>query len=100
MDSSIRWDGVTRVYQGNLTQRLLTGGDLTKLPYWTEAAELVPPDPDLSLLLLKDDLLPDLPTHGQLSTLGRLYLPEDGEDLVSGKVWQGLLILLESCWQE
>ena len=58
------------------------------------------PYPGLSLLLLKDDLLPDLPTHGQLPTLGRLYLPEDGEDLVSGEVWQGLLILLESCWQE
>ena len=72
------------------------------LHYRTETAQLLSPGqgPGLLLLLLTDDLPPDLPAQGQLGALGRFYLPEDGEDLVPGKVWQSLLILLESCWQE
>ena len=66
----------------------------------TEAGELVPPDPGRLLLLLADDLPPDLPAQGQLPALGRLYLPEDGEDLVPGQVGQGLLILLQGCGEE
>ena len=65
----------------------------------TEAGELVPPDPG-RLLLLADDLPPDLPAQGQLPALGRLYLPEDGEDLLPGQVGQRLLILLQGCGQQ
>ena len=65
------------------------------LHYGTEAGQFVSPHARLLLLLLADDLPSHLPTHGQLSALGRLDLPEDGEDLVTGQVRQSLLILLE-----
>ena len=66
----------------------------------TEAGQLVPPHAGRLLLLLADDLPPDLPAQGQLPTLGRLYLPEDGEDLVPGQVGEGLFILLEGGREE
>ena len=66
----------------------------------TETAELVSPQSQLVLLLLRDDLPPDLPAEGQLPALGRLYLPEDGEDLLPGQVGQRLLILLQGCGQQ
>ena len=67
----------------------------------TETAQLgSPQSPQLLLLLLRDDLPPDLPTEGQLPALGRLYLPEDGEDLLPGQVGQRLLILLQGCGQQ
>lgn len=70
------------------------------LHYGTETAELVPPQSQLVLLLLRDDLPSDLPAEGQLATLGCLYLPEDGEDFLPGQVGQRLLILLQSCGQQ
>ena len=68
--------------------------------YRAETAQLLSPQASLALLLLGDDLSPHLPAERQLAALGRLYLPKDGEDLLPGQVGQGLLILLESCWQE
>ena len=70
------------------------------LHYGTQAAQLGSPHSSLALLLLGDDLSPDLPAEGQLATLGRLYLPEDGEDLLPGQVGQRLLILLQGGGQQ
>ena len=70
------------------------------LHYRTETAQLGSPHPGLALLLLGYDLPPHLPAEGQLATLGRLYLPEDGEDLLPGQVGQRLLILLQGCGQQ
>ena len=66
----------------------------------TETAQLGSPQSSLALLLLGYDLPSDLPAEGQLPTLGGLYLPEDGEDLLPGQVGQRLLILLQGCGQQ
>ena len=70
------------------------------LHYWAQTAQLGSPQSSLALLLLGYDLPSDLPAEGQLPTLGGLYLPEDGEDLLPGQVGQRLLILLERCGQQ
>ena len=70
------------------------------LHYWTQTAQLGSPQSSLALLLLGYDLPSDLPAEGQLPTLGGLYLPEDGEDLLPGQVGQRLLILLQGCGQQ
>ena len=70
------------------------------LHYRTETAQLGSPQSGLALLLLGYDLSPHLPAEGQLAALGRLYLPEDGEDLLPGQVGQRLLILLQGCGQQ
>ena len=68
--------------------------------YRTETAQLLSPQASLALLLLGYDLPPHVPAERQLPSLGCLYLPEDGEDLLPGQVRQGLLILLQSCGQQ
>ena len=70
------------------------------LHYRTETAQFLSPQTSFALLLLGNDLSPDVPAERQLASLGRLYLPEDGEDLLPGQVRQGLLILLQGRGQQ